>query len=143
MLTVINGPKIAAGESLSDAVDCSAGSLVRITMPPEWTTAPITFQFSTDGTFFNEMCDLDGYAVTIKDMWPGSGVIVPEHVGRAIAHIKFRSGTAGNPIPQEAERWFAVAIIEEAAASAPASTRTTVTRTSGGKKKAAKKKSKR
>jgi hypothetical protein len=139
MLTVINGPTIAAGESLSNAVDVTAGALVRITMPPEWTDAPITFQFSTDGVFFNEMCGLDGFAITIKDMWPGSGVIVPEHVGRAIAHIKFRSGTAGNPVPQEAERWFAVAIIADPVTEAPASR--------GAKKppakKAAKKKSRR
>jgi hypothetical protein len=139
MLTVINGPTIAAGESLSNAVDCTAGALVRITMPPEWTAAPITFQFSTDGLFFNEMCTLEGRAVTIEDMWPGSGVIVPEHVGRAIAHIKFRSGTAGNPIPQEEERWFAVAIIDSGDASPPPPLRS-AKKKAPAKKKAAKKK---
>jgi hypothetical protein len=138
MLTVIEGPFIEAGESLSSAVDCTAGALVRITMPEGWTPAPITFQFSTDGTFFNEMCTLDGYAVTIPNIWPGSGVVIPEHIGRAVAHIKFRSGTEGNPVPQEAGRLFAVAIIADGEA-APASRKTK----RAPAKKAAKKKAKR
>ena len=58
MLQVLEGPKIEAGESLSDGVDCSAGQLVRITMPYTWTPAPITFQFSTDGVFYNDMFQL-------------------------------------------------------------------------------------
>jgi len=141
MLTVIDGPFIEAGESLSSAIDVTAGALVRITMPSEWTEAPITFQFSTDGTFFNEMCNLEGYAITIQNIWPGSGVIVPEHVGRAVAHIKFRSGTAGNPVPQEAGRLFAVAIIDSGDASAPAAMKFTPKKTKlPTKKKAAKKK---
>lgn len=38
-VTVINGPVIEAGQALSDAVDCSAGKVVRITTPAEWTPA--------------------------------------------------------------------------------------------------------
>ena len=113
MLEVLNGPTIEKGESLSDAVDCSAGQLVRITMPTEWTDAPLTFQFSTDGVFFNEMYGLDGFAVTIKTVVPGAGVIIPHDIGVAIAHIKFRSGTHGNPVEQEEQRAFAVTIMTE------------------------------
>jgi len=29
MLTIVDGPTIAAGESLSDGADCSAGTIVR------------------------------------------------------------------------------------------------------------------
>jgi hypothetical protein len=110
MLQVINGPVIEAGESLSDAVDCSAGELVRITMPSDWTEAPLTFQFSSDGVAYNEMCGIDGYAVTIPNIWPGSGVVIPDAVGKAVTFIKFRSGSAGNPVVQEERRQFAVAI---------------------------------
>jgi len=120
MLKVIEGPTILAGESLSDVVDCSAGELVRITMPEGWTEAPLTFEFSTDGMFFNPMYKLDGFAVTIDVVVPGSGVIIPANVGHAIAFLKFRSGTEGNPVPQEADRRFAVAILTAAEASAPA-----------------------
>ncbi|WP_256434713.1 hypothetical protein [Bradyrhizobium sp. 6(2017)] len=34
-LQVIDGPTIAEGEALSDGVDCSAGEIVRITVPQE------------------------------------------------------------------------------------------------------------
>jgi len=102
-LEVVNGPTIAEGESLSNAIDVSAGQMVRITMPGEWTNAPLTFQFSTDGVFFNEMYGIDGYAVTIPIVVPGAGVIIPGDIGRAINHIKFRSGTEGDPVPQEKE----------------------------------------
>jgi hypothetical protein len=61
--------------------------------------------------FFNEMYGLDGFAVTITTVVEGAGVIIPEHIGRAVAHIKFRSGTKGNPVEQEATRVFAVAVL--------------------------------
>jgi len=110
-LLVLNGPSIAAGESLSDAVDCTGGCLARITMPPSWTRAPLTFEFSTDGVFFNPMFGIDGFEVTIQTIAPGSGVIIPSDIGRAIGFLKVRSGTRGNPIPQESARAFAVAIV--------------------------------
>ncbi len=115
MLTLVEGPFIAEGESLSSSIDVSAGQLVRITMPENWDEAPLTFQFSSDGTYFNEMYGIDGYAVTIPVVVPGSGVIIPSDVGRAIAHIKFRSGTKGNPVNQSNGRLFAVAIYNEEA----------------------------
>jgi hypothetical protein len=139
MLTVVNGPMIAAGESLSEAIDVSAGQMVRITCPPEWTEAPLTFEFSTDGMFFNEMFGIDGYAVKIDHVVPGAGVIIPSDIGRAIAHIKFRSGMHSQPVEQEAERWFAVTIYSEG--SAPAAARSAGKRSP--KKKAAKKKTRR
>ena len=36
-LTIVDGPTIAAGKSLSDGANCSAGSIVRITVPQEFT----------------------------------------------------------------------------------------------------------
>jgi hypothetical protein len=121
MLQVLNGPTIEEGESLSDGVDCSGGQLVRITMPTEWgEDAPLTFEFSTDGLMYNDMFDLKGFAVTIEHVVPGSGVIIPADIGQAIAFIKFRSGTRGNPIVQNERRQFAVTIV--AAESAPVQT---------------------
>jgi hypothetical protein len=135
MLKVLDGPFIEAGDSLSSAIDCSGGQLVRITMPAEWDEAPLTFEFSTDGTSFNDMFDLKGFAVTIEVVVPGSGVIIPSDVGRAIAWIKFRSGTRGNPVEQRQGRLFAVAI--ETTEEAPPASRSTPKRAA---KKAAKKK---
>jgi hypothetical protein len=145
MLKVIEGPIINAGESLSEAVDCSEGQLVRITMPESWDeSTPLTFQFSTDGMFFNEMCGLDGFAVTIKDVWAGSGVIIPSDIGRAIAHLKIRAGTFGNPVEQRDTQVFAVAILTEGVVSVEgmsgAEFQPIKKRRAPAKKKAAKKK---
>jgi len=120
MLQVLNGPTIAEGESLSDGVDCSGGQLVRITMPYTWEGGGITFQFSTDGNFYNDMFGLDGYEVQIKNVVANSGVIIPSDIGRAIAWLKIRSGTRGNPIVQNEARTFAVTIITDESAPAPA-----------------------
>jgi hypothetical protein len=120
MIEVINGPLIEAGESLSNAVDCRGGQLVRITMPENWDDAPLTFEFSSDGLFFNGIFDLEGFAVSIKHVVKGSGVIVPHDFGRAIAFMKFRSGTRGNPVPQSEGRYFAVAVIKPPEEEAPA-----------------------
>jgi hypothetical protein len=110
-LQVLNGPFIQAGESLSDAVDCSAGELVRLTMPGAWTdAAPLTFQISTDGVFYNDLFTLDGHELTLPVVVPGAAVLVSHDVGRAVAFIKFRSGTRAAPVAQDMLREFAVAI---------------------------------
>jgi hypothetical protein len=142
MLEVLNGPVIMAGESLSEALDVRAGQLVRITMPGEWTEAPLTFQFSTDGMFFNDMFGIDGFEVTVPVVVPGSGVIIPADVGRAMNYIKFRSGTRGNPVPQEKETWFAIAVVTESVPEAPPA-RSAAKKKAPSKKSAVKKKSKR
>jgi hypothetical protein len=119
-LQVLNGPFIQAGESLSDAVDCSAGELVRFTMPGAWSdAAPLTFQISTDGVFYNDLFTLDGHELTLPVVVPGAAVLVSHDVGRAIAFIKFRSGTRAAPVPQQELREFAVAIdVPDAAGAA-------------------------
>jgi hypothetical protein len=122
MLKVLNGPTIAAGESLSDAIDCSAGQLVAITMPEGWSDgqgnkgASLTFQYSPDGQAYSELCNIDGFAVTVPQVVPGSTVVVSADVGRATAWLKLRSGSAGNPVAQEEARTFALSIMTAAAA---------------------------
>src|SRR6478609_5298399 len=58
-LTIVDGPTIAAGESLSDGADCTGGSIVRVTIPQEYTPANLTFQASSDGSFYNDLYDAD------------------------------------------------------------------------------------
>ena len=115
-LVVIHGPTIAAGESLSDAVNVSDGTLVRLTMPAEWTDADLTFQISTDGVEYNDMYDHHGAEVTCV-CTPGVGIIFPRDFLAGIGFIKFRSGHADHPRPQPEQRLFAVAVL---LASAPA-----------------------
>jgi hypothetical protein len=110
-LQVLEGPIIEAGQSLSSAVDCSRGQLVRITMPAAWTRAPLTFQISSDGGGFNDLVGLDGYEIQFTNVVPGSAVVVPSDTGRAVGWLKVRSGTSDNPVPQAEGRLFAVAVI--------------------------------
>lgn len=108
-LVVLNGPTIAAGESLSDALDCNVGSLVRITLPAAWTDAPLSFEMSTDGEFYNEVCDASGREIT-ANVLTGAALVIDEKFSRALGWLKVRSGTKERPVPQAAERAFAVAM---------------------------------
>jgi hypothetical protein len=105
-LLVLNGPTIDAGESLSDGVDCSEGPLVKVTMPPEWDNANITFQTSTDGVFYNDMFDTSGHELSFQ-VRAGTAIYVDR---MRFGWVKFRSGTRDNPVPQSGQRAFAVAI---------------------------------
>ncbi|WP_338822117.1 hypothetical protein WDM22_38535 [Bradyrhizobium septentrionale] len=118
-LVIIDGPTIAAGESLSDGVDCSAGEIVRITVPQEYTAANLTLQVSSDGNFYNDLFTSRGEEVTIAAK-PSTGIIVAEPWVRSIAFIKFRSGTRDYPVDQNVDCNFAIAI-ETADAPAAAS----------------------
>jgi hypothetical protein len=111
MLTVLNGPTIAANESLSDGVDLQGGDLVRITCPADWTEgANITFEISTDGNGYNALFTPEGEEVTVV-CTPGAAIILREQYwARAINFLKVRSGTRDNPFEQEAQREFAIAV---------------------------------
>jgi hypothetical protein len=110
-LEILNGPFIQAGESLSDALDCTDGTIVRITMPSQWTPANLTFAISSDGTGFNDLVDRHGDDIMVV-VRPGSALVVSQYGDflKAIAFIKVRSGTAAHPIVQTERRQFAVAI---------------------------------
>jgi hypothetical protein len=109
-LIVLQGPIIRAGESLSEALDCSAGDLLRVTMPLEWDEAPLSFQISSTDSNYNDAFHLTGFEVVVPVVVANTGIIVPVDVSRAIGWIKFRSGTRIKPVPQSAERLFRVAI---------------------------------
>ena len=74
-LTIFNGPIIQAGESLSSGIDCSAGPIVKITMPGNWVgAAPLTFQTSSDGVMYNDIFNPDGTELKFAVI-AGTGVI--------------------------------------------------------------------
>ena len=105
-IEVLNGPSINEGESLSDALDCSAGRIVKITMPTDWTHAELTFQTSSDGVGYNDIMRPDGNEV-ICTVWEGTAIIGMDLV---TGFVKFRSGSRDRPVRQEGRRTFAVAI---------------------------------
>jgi hypothetical protein len=117
-IEIVDGPTIEAGQSLSDAVDCSRGEIVRLTMPADWFDSVISFQISSDGVFFNDVYDHKGDEITVEVI-PGAAIIVPPGYLAAAAFIKFRSGTHDHPQAQPANRAFAIALkVPDAAAPA-------------------------
>jgi len=110
---------IEAGQSLSPVMDCRAGEIVRLTMPPDWTNAVLTFQMSSDGLFFNSVYDHEGHELKVVVI-AGAAVIVPVDYLAAAAYLKFRSGTADTPVNQPAKRDFAIALRVPDAETPPA-----------------------
>ena len=110
----ISGPTIPAGESLSNAVDCSASRIIRIVMPQDgWDSAPLTFQLSTDGTAFSNLYNIQTivggfqqFEVAVPAVEPGTVYIMPPNTGEMIGFVRFRSGTKDRPMVQTADRKF-------------------------------------
>src|SRR4249920_2109064 len=73
-LQILNGPIIAAGDSLSDGIDCSAGPIVKITMPGNFVGDTITFQTSSDGIMYNDIFQPDGTELMFRVI-AGTGII--------------------------------------------------------------------
>jgi hypothetical protein len=119
-LEILDGPTIPRGESLSDAIDCSAGEIVRITVPQEFTKANLTFQVSTDGNFFNDLFDDSGKEITITAE-PNTGIVIGGLWVRSVAFLKLRSGSRKSPIVQHEDCRFAIAV--DTPADAPLVTR--------------------
>jgi hypothetical protein len=112
-LTVIDGPTIAKGESLSDGADCSAGTIVRITVPKEYNDGDMpnlmTFQVSSDGNLFNDLFDDEGREISITAR-ANSGIVIDRSWARTVAFIKARSGTRDVPVLQKVDCKLAIAI---------------------------------
>jgi hypothetical protein len=108
-LVIVDGPTIPQGESLSDGADCSAGTIVRITVPQEFTDANLTFQASSDGNFYNDLYNDKQEEITLQ-VKPDTTVVVTAPWTRTVAFIKLRSGTRDNPVPQEVDCRFGIAV---------------------------------
>jgi hypothetical protein len=117
MLQILDGPTIAAGESLSDGIDCSAGDIVRITVPQEYTAANLTFQFSSDGNFYNDLFLANGDEVTIPAK-ANTGIVIRADWTKHLAFVKLRSGSRDHPVPQKEDCKFAIGIETPDAAAA-------------------------
>jgi len=125
-LQIINGPIIDAGESLSAGIDCSAGPIVKVTMPGNFVGDTITFQTSSDGIMYNDIFQPDGTELMFRVI-AGTGII---GMRLSTGFVKFRSGTRERPVIQPELREFAVAI--DVAGTAPAGTNELRVRLLGG-----------
>jgi hypothetical protein len=112
--------QLNAGESLSEGVDCAGADAVRLVMPSEWSGgAPVTFQLSPDGINYHNLYHvipdaMVTFEVSLPRPVPGAVVTFPAGMGMNLDWVKIRSGTAGLPVVQEADRKFQL-ILEAAA----------------------------
>jgi len=116
---------IQAGQSLGDPVDCSAGPIVKLTLPGNFVGDTISFQTSSDGLMFNDMFMPDGHEL-VYTVIAGTGIFVPR---LTTGFVKIRSGTRERPVVQPELREFAVAL---EVSTAPAGTNELRVRLLGG-----------
>ena len=93
---------IAAGQSLSDVIDCSTGAPVFLHMPADWTSARLSFQVSADGTTYNDLFTWEAVEITVNVV-PGTSMLLDPKWG-PVTYMKIRSGGRDKPVPQEATR---------------------------------------
>jgi hypothetical protein len=95
---------IAAGASMSAEVDIGNKSLVGLTIPMNWTTAPITFQVSPDGgVTWGEVTTVAGTPYEVGSLTGGAlayYVAVDPTTLRGALALKIRSGTQASPVDQ-------------------------------------------
>jgi len=97
---------ILAGEALSATVDVSGNDAAYVLMPGEWDDAALTFQVSTDGITFWDLCDEHGKEVVVTCK-PASAVIMHTNL-KAVGFFRIRSGTSEAPIAQSENRNFKI-----------------------------------
>jgi len=97
---------IQAGQSLGDPVDCSAGPIVKLTLPGNFVGDTISFATSSDGLMFNYMF-IHAANALIYTVIAGTGIFVPR---LTTGFVKIRSGTRERPVVQPELREFAVAL---------------------------------
>ena len=94
---------IANGTSLSNAIDVGGRTLSIIALPAAWTAAALTFEASFDGVNYFTLLDQTGTEVNLTvDANYFLHLTLASWLG--IRFLKVRSGTAGSPVNQGADR---------------------------------------
>jgi hypothetical protein len=71
-------------------------------MPPNWSAANASFQMSDDNVTFYNLVDSQGQEFLLP-VTAGTALSVDESVTQGTLWIKVRSGSSGNPVPQESD----------------------------------------
>ena len=115
-LEIVDGPTIKMGESLSDGVDCTAGTIVRITVPQEYNDGDMphemTFQVSSDGNLYEDMVDSNGEPIKVTAR-PKTAIVIQGYWVHAVGFLKIRSGTVSAPVKQTEDCKLAIALRTE------------------------------
>jgi phosphoglycerol transferase MdoB-like AlkP superfamily enzyme len=104
---------ILSGASLSAAVFLGSGALARIDMPAAWTAATLTFQLSPDGVTYRNLYDASGVEYEVQASAAYS-IAMPVADFQGAQYLKVRSGTAGVPVNQGADRLLTLIAQKEA-----------------------------
>jgi hypothetical protein len=100
---------IPAGGSLSDSADLTAGNMVMLLSPVDWTPANVTFQISEDNVNFRGIYDDDGTEI-VNSMGPSRAVNVDPSFTSGALYVKIVSGRQQHQVPQAADRIFTIVI---------------------------------
>ena len=97
---------IASGGSLSGAVSLGGYVPFLLVMPAGWDTAGLTFQVTYDGSSWVNLYDTGGeYSISSSVVGASRAIaILGAELFLGAIGIKIRSGTAGTPVTQTAER---------------------------------------
>lgn len=101
--TTLYTASIAAGASLSDAVNLDDKRVHQILVPTGWNPAALTFDVSPDGTTWYELSDMSAPHQS-GVLAGGQALIVEPAIFAGLRHIRIRSGTRASPVPQAAAR---------------------------------------
>src|SRR6476620_5679774 len=92
---------IPAGRSLSTLVDLGTAQLLAVMTPPQWTDAPLSFQFSVDGSTFYDMSPYDHLFTMVCG--PGRWIPVDSQIFPKGVKMRVRSGHPSSPVEQTAD----------------------------------------
>jgi hypothetical protein len=112
MLTTLNGPVIAAGQSLSSGIDCSSvDRIIRLLMPREWNGADLSFELSLDGENYSALYHVSpgnffGFPILVPRPPAGACITLPPGMSLALNWLKIRSGTSALPVAQDVDCAF-------------------------------------
>lgn len=101
---------IAAGGSLSDAADLSAGTAYYLIAPDAWDAADLSFQISEDNITFHDLFDNKAFEVT-RPVVTGAAVNTDPTWTQAAMWLKLRSGSRVAPVSQSADRSFKLVLV--------------------------------
>ncbi len=107
-ITVIDGPTVRAGESLSDAIDLAAQqgkAIAGLIVPFDMPTTYITFQLSQGPDDFRDLWSVNGSQVSIY-INPGARMVFDTNWSLVADFLKIRCGTSVHPIVQPVDRVF-------------------------------------
>lgn len=99
---------IPSGQSLSNAIDLSAGTIIFIHMPGSWTPALLSFQVSPDGVTYGDLVDVATKEISINII-PAT-VIKADWMPPLAGWIKLRSGSRSLAVTQPLSRAFTISI---------------------------------